>query len=115
MLFAEIPAISGDAVLTLALAVAVPLMLPSLLLIPPLWKLCARAGFPCWFSFAMVIPLANLTLLYFVAYSDWPSELREHARDRSDGNGKAGEHTTNGSVTASASRSPAALEAEHRR
>jgi len=74
----------------LILAIVIPLMLPSLLLIPPLWKLCARAGFPCWFSFAMVIPLANLTLLYFLAFSEWPSELREQMAQRTDADGKHG-------------------------
>jgi hypothetical protein len=77
-------------ILTLILAIGLPLLVPSLVLIPPAWKLCSRAGFPRWFSFAMIIPLANLTLLYFIAFSQWPSELqaqrKEDAKNRMGSN-----------------------------
>jgi hypothetical protein len=72
----------ATATLTLILAIGLPLLVPSLILIPPMWKLCSRAGFPRWFSFAMLIPLANITLLYFIAFSQWPSEFREQERPR---------------------------------
>ena len=52
-----------------------PALVVGLMLIPPAWKLCARAGFPRWFSFAMMIPLANVALLYFLAFSPWPADL----------------------------------------
>jgi hypothetical protein len=51
-------------------------MVVSVILVPPVWRLCGRAGFPRWFSLAMVVPLANIALLYFLAFSLWPSDLR---------------------------------------
>jgi hypothetical protein len=54
-------------------------VLVGLILIPPVWKLCGRAGFPRWFSLAMPIPLANVALLYFLAFSVWPADLRREA------------------------------------
>jgi hypothetical protein len=72
----------ATATLTLILAITIPLLVPSLILIPPMWKLCGRAGFPRWFSFAMLIPLANITLLYFIAFSQWPSEFRNQSAPR---------------------------------
>ena len=71
--------------LWISLAILLSLVVPSLLLIPPMWKLCAKAGFPRWFSLAMAIPLANLTLLYFIAFSQWPSELRVRRNVEEDG------------------------------
>jgi hypothetical protein len=68
----------GRTMLATILYILLPLTLPSILMIPPMWNLCGRAGFPRWFSFAIVIPLANLTLLYFLAFSQWPSQLRQH-------------------------------------
>jgi uncharacterized protein (DUF983 family) len=44
----------------------------------PLWRLCTRLGFPGWLSLAALVPFANLLLLYFLAFADWP-------RDRSEG------------------------------
>jgi hypothetical protein len=92
--FAQIPS-GGDMVLLLVLSIGLPLLVPGLLLIPPAWKLCSRAGFPRWFSFAMIIPLANLTLLYFIAFSQWPSEFRsQRVDDGRDGKNRPGSSKT---------------------
>lgn len=40
----------------------------------PLWRICTRIGFPGWISLAALIPLANLLLLYFLAFAEWPRE-----------------------------------------
>jgi hypothetical protein len=79
-----------DLVLALFVGIPVALVVPSVILIPPVWKLCSRAGFPRWFSLAMIVPLANLTLLYFIAFSQWPSDLRQRVLDkaRDDFDGK---------------------------
>ena len=46
-----------------------------LLVIPvyvaPYWKIFSKAGFSGALSLLMLIPLANLIVLYVVAFSDW--------------------------------------------
>jgi hypothetical protein len=39
--------------------------------IVPYWKIFSRAGFSGWLSLVMLIPLANLVVLYVVAFSEW--------------------------------------------
>jgi hypothetical protein len=39
--------------------------------IVPYWKIFEKAGFPPAISLLMYIPLANLIVLYYVAFSDW--------------------------------------------
>jgi hypothetical protein len=41
----------------------------------PYWKIFGKAGFPPALSLLMFIPLANLIVLYYVAFTDWkPAE-----------------------------------------
>jgi hypothetical protein len=37
----------------------------------PYWKIFSRAGFPGVLSLAMIVPLANLIVLYYVAFARW--------------------------------------------
>ncbi|MDA3932865.1 MAG: hypothetical protein PF630_00740 [Gammaproteobacteria bacterium] len=46
------------------------------LIIVPFWFIFKKAGYPQWLSLLMVVPIANLAMLYFLAFSDWP-RLRE--------------------------------------
>jgi len=39
----------------------------------PLWKITAKAGFPGWISLLVLIPLANIVFLFFLAFADWPA------------------------------------------
>jgi hypothetical protein len=41
------------------------------LLVIPYWKIFSRAGFPGVLSLAMIVPLANLIVLYYVAFARW--------------------------------------------
>lgn len=54
-----------------------PLLLMHILAVPALWHLCRRAGYSSWFSLAMLIPLANVLLLYFLAFAEWPTQPRD--------------------------------------
>ncbi len=36
------------------------------------WRICAKAGFPGWYGVAVVIPMANLLLVLFLAFAEWP-------------------------------------------
>ena len=41
------------------------------LLILPYWKIFSKAGFSGALSLLMVVPLVNLAVLYYVAFSKW--------------------------------------------
>ena len=47
------------------------------LIIVPFWVIFAKAGFPRWLSLLMVVPLANLIMLYVFAFSAWPNLERK--------------------------------------
>ena len=42
----------------------------------PASRICARAGMPAWLGLLAVVPLVNIGLLWFVAFTDWPGALR---------------------------------------
>lgn len=39
----------------------------------PAARICQRAGFSPWLGVLIVVPLANILLLWFVAFSPWPA------------------------------------------
>jgi hypothetical protein len=47
------------------------------LLIIPYWQILKKAGFPPVLSLLIVVPLCNLLLLYYVAFTKWKIESRE--------------------------------------
>jgi hypothetical protein len=47
------------------------------LIIVPFWVIFAKAGFPRWLSLLMVVPLANVIMLYVFAFSAWPNLERK--------------------------------------
>jgi hypothetical protein len=65
-----------------------PVGLPELMVILPVvttmlvavvWpaaRICRRAGFSPWLGVLAVVPLANLVLLWFVAFATWPAADR---------------------------------------
>lgn len=57
------------------------LIIVALLVIIPFWMIFSKAGYPGVLSLLMLIPLINLFLLYFLAFSDWPA-LRPGAQYR---------------------------------
>ena len=46
------------------------------LIIVPFWSIFRKAGYSQWLGVLMVVPIVNLVMLYFLAFSDWP-RLRE--------------------------------------
>lgn len=54
-----------------------PMMLViAALIITPFWFIFKKAGYSQWLSLLMVVPIVNLAMLFFLAFSDWP-RLRE--------------------------------------
>ena len=45
----------------------------AVLVIVPFWLIFAKAGFSGWLSLLMVVPIANIVMLYVLAFSAWPS------------------------------------------
>jgi hypothetical protein len=45
------------------------------LFIIPFWRIFSRAGFPGVLAILMLIPLVNLIVLYYVAFSRWNVKL----------------------------------------
>jgi hypothetical protein len=56
-------------------ALAIPMILfgliASVILVIPYWFIFKKAGFSPWLAVLMFVPLANIIILYVVAFSDW--------------------------------------------
>jgi hypothetical protein len=39
----------------------------------PFWRLCTRIGFSPWLSLLIIVPLANIIFIYYLAFSEWPT------------------------------------------
>ncbi|WP_319784181.1 hypothetical protein [Oceanisphaera sp. IT1-181] len=52
-----------------------PLMMlvMAVVVVVPFWFIFSKAGHSKWLSLLMVVPLVNLILLYFLAFSKWPN------------------------------------------
>jgi hypothetical protein len=48
------------------------LLIAAVAVVVPLWRICDRLGFPAWISLGALVPLANVVLLYFLAFAEWP-------------------------------------------
>ena len=51
-------------------------LIGAIIAIIPFWRICARIGYSPWLSLLMAIPLINLVFIYFLAFSDWPSQQK---------------------------------------
>ena len=51
-------------------------MILSLLQLVAFWKILGRMGFPPWLAIMASVPVVNLVLLYYVALTPWPREVR---------------------------------------
>jgi len=38
-----------------------------------LWKICSKAGFNGALSLLMLLPIANVVLLLYIAFAEWPA------------------------------------------
>jgi hypothetical protein len=47
-------------------------LLMAVVIVVPFWKIFERLGWPAYWSLLMLLPLLNLGLLYYVAFTDWP-------------------------------------------
>ena len=52
----------------------------AIVVVIPAWRICQRTGYPGWMGFLILIPIVNLVLLYFIAFSDCPSNRNNDGR-----------------------------------
>jgi hypothetical protein len=45
----------------------------AVLVVVPFWFIFGKAGFSNWLSLLVLVPVVNIVLLYFLAFSDWPA------------------------------------------
>lgn len=50
------------------------MLIIAFIVIIPSWRICQRAGYSGWLGILAIVPMINLALLYFMAFSSWPSE-----------------------------------------
>ncbi len=46
----------------------------AVLIILPFWFIFSKAGYSKWLSLLMMVPIVNIAMLYFLAFSTWPSQ-----------------------------------------
>ena len=49
-------------------------LIGALITVIPFWKICDRVGLPAPISLLMLVPLANLILPFYIAFTKWPVE-----------------------------------------
>jgi hypothetical protein len=49
-------------------------LIVAVVIVIPFWRICAKAGYSPWLGLLAVVPLVNLFLIYFLAFSEWPSQ-----------------------------------------
>ena len=50
-----------------------PMLIFGLIIIIPFWKIFSKAGFPAPLAILMVIPIANLIMIFYLAFAEWPA------------------------------------------
>ena len=55
------------------IVIAVMLLFVILLNVLPFWKICTKAGFPGALSLLMLVPIANIVFLFYIAFAEWPA------------------------------------------
>ena len=46
----------------------------ALIIVWPAMRICRRVGFSPWLGILAILPLANVLLVWFVAFAEWPLE-----------------------------------------
>lgn len=52
----------------------------TVLIIVPFWFIFRKAGYPQWLGVLMIVPVANIAMLYFLAFSDWPGQREKETK-----------------------------------
>ena len=49
----------------------------TIILVLPFWRICKKAGYSGFLSLFILIPIANMIFLYWLAFAKWPRENSE--------------------------------------
>ena len=49
-------------------------LIMAVLIILPFWFIFSKAGHSKWLSLLMVVPVVNIVMVYFLAFSTWPNQ-----------------------------------------
>ncbi|HVP58125.1 MAG TPA: hypothetical protein VMU02_08500 [bacterium] len=49
------------------------MLIVGIIMIIPFWKIFQKAGLTPALSILMIIPLINLVMIYYLAFTDWPA------------------------------------------
>lgn len=49
-------------------------LIGTIIVIIPFWRICDRVGLSPWLSLLLIVPLANIIFVYYVAFAEWPSQ-----------------------------------------
>ncbi|HEX7681851.1 MAG TPA: hypothetical protein VF713_27275 [Thermoanaerobaculia bacterium] len=64
---------SGSLGLPELLVALVVALVSAAVIIWPATRICAKAGYSPWLGLVAVIPIGNVFLLWFLAFSEWPA------------------------------------------
>jgi hypothetical protein len=51
-------------------------LIVAVVVIIPFWKICKRVGYSPWLSLLIALPLVNLVFIYYLGFSEWPSQKK---------------------------------------
>ena len=68
--------LGGLGILGFIIAIFLFVVLVFVLTILPFWKILSKAGYAGALSLLMLIPIANIIILFVLAFSKWPIERR---------------------------------------
>ena len=54
-------------------------LITAVTMVLPMWFICTKAGFPGWYSLAMLIPCVGFLLLFFLAFAEWPAFIERRS------------------------------------
>lgn len=57
------------------------MLVVAIAVVIPVWRICQRTGYSGWMGLLILIPMVNLFLLYFLAFSAWPADRTENHDD----------------------------------
>ena len=66
------PETMGDMPTYMGASGAIMMLIFAALVVIPFWFIFTKAGYSKWLSLLMLVPIANVIMLYFLAFSTWP-------------------------------------------
>jgi hypothetical protein len=60
--------------MTIGLPEILILAVVAVVVVLPVSRICKRAGFSPWLGLATLVPAANVLLLWYLAFAEWPRD-----------------------------------------